>query len=128
MKLTIKSTLLVLITISAINSFGQVGATGFNKRPVKMTSGSTGTTVAVGLKNLSPKQVIIYTGPKDELIKPEPRQKAYEGQSTNTIYVSINEVVCIMHESGKPVACIDVMPGQAKMEIDESGTAISAKQ
>ena len=127
MKLTIKSMLLVLIAISALNSFGQVGSTGFNKRPVKMNTGSSGTTVAIGLKNLCEKPVIVYVGPKDELTKPAPRQKVYEGLSNNTIYVSINEVVCIMHESGKPVACVDVMAGEAEMEIDESGTAISTK-
>ncbi len=117
----------MLITISALNSFGLVGSTQFNKRPVKMCVGSSGTTVAMGLKNLCQKPVIIYAGPKDELTNPGPREKVYEGLSTNTIYVSINEVVCIMHESGKPVACVDVMAGEAEMEIDGSGTAISTK-
>ena len=103
------------------------GQNHFNTHPVKKPTNSSGSAVAIGVKNLCERPVIIFAGPKDELSKPEPRQRVFEGHSNKTLYVSINEMVCIMHESGKSISCADVMGGAAEMEIDEGGTTITIK-
>ena len=124
MKILLKSTFIVVISLAVLNGYGQIN---LNNHMCKTTTNSSGTAVAIGLKNLSEKPVIIFAGPKAELNKPEARQKVYQGSSTNTLYVSTSEVVCIMPQSGKPIACVDVMAGSAEMEIDKSGTIITLK-
>jgi len=124
MKTSLKSIFMVALSLAIMHIYGQES---FSTRTAKKTTNLSGTSVAIALKNLSQRPVIIFAGPKEELTKPGPRQKVYEALSTNTIYVSTNEVVCIMHESGKPVACADVMAGTAEMEIDESGSIITLK-
>jgi hypothetical protein len=125
MKVPLKSTVMVVISLSVLSVCGQ---SNYDQHKFKPINKSSGTSEAIGLKNLCEKPVLIFAGPKEELDKPQARQKSYEGLSTNTIYVSTTEVVCIMHQSGRPIACADVMAGSAEMEIDEAGTAITVKE
>ena len=128
MKASLKSTLIAIVSLSLLHVNAQTSSNNVSKPMIKRSMTSSGTSVAIGLKNLSDKSVTIYAGPKEDLEKPEARQKVYEARGTNTIYVSINEVVCIMHEGGKPISCADVVPGAAEMEIDGAGNSITVKQ
>ena len=95
------------------------------KTPVAKATGG-GKAIAVAIQNLSSKEVIVFAGPIDEVSKPEARQKTYAGLSTNTLYVSINEQVCIVN-GGKTASCITVSPEISKLVINAVGTAISKK-
>lgn len=95
------------------------------KEPLKKAT--IGNSVAIELKNLSEKSVSIFVGRRDELKNPEPKQKAYGGLSTNTIYASINEVVCIIGDQGKPTSCTNVKTGITEMEVNSAGNVITGK-
>jgi hypothetical protein len=123
MKSVIKAMLTTAILLAVVNVYSQAGA----KRVSKSTT-TPGTSVALSLKNMSDNKVTIFAGPRDELSNPKTRQKVYEGQSTNTVYASVNEVVCILGADGKPVSCIDVMPNAEELEVDNSGTKISSRE
>ncbi len=96
------------------------------KTPIAKATGG-GKAIAVAIQNLSSKEVIVFAGPKDEVSKPEARQKSYAGLSTNTLYVSINEQVCIV-SNGKAESCITVSPEISKLVINNAGTAINKKE
>ena len=114
-------TLGILLMLSS--SYAQTGA----KQPVKRTTPAIGHAVAVELKNLSEKSVTIFAGRRDELKNPKAKQKVYGGLSTNTLYVSVNEVVCIISPQEKPGSCANVKTGTTKMEVNAAGTVITAK-
>ena len=124
MKSVIKAMLTAAILLAILNVSAQAGG---GKRISKPT-GAPGTSVAMSLKNLSDNKVTIFAGPREELSNPKTRQKAFEGQSTNTVYASVSEVVCILGRDEKPISCVDVMPNAEELEIDNTGTTISVKQ
>ena len=116
--------ILTVLAILTITLPAQSQAT--MKTPVAKTTGG-GKAIAVAIQNLSSKEVIVFAGPKDEVSKPEARQKTYAGLSTNTLYVSINEQVCIVN-TGKAESCITVSPEISKLVINNAGTSISKKE
>ena len=120
----IKAKLTAVVLLAVMFVYGQAGGV----KRVPKSSSAPGASVVLNLKNLSDNKVTVFAGPKEELTSPKTRQKAYEGQSTNTVYASVNEVVCILGADDKPVSCIDVMPNAEELEIDNKGTTISVKQ
>ena len=124
MKKPLKSILTLGIFLLLTHAYSQ--GTGA-KEPLKKTSAAVGNSVAIELKNLSEKSVTIFAGRKDELKTPEAKQKVYGGLSTNTIYASINEVVCIINGQGKPSSCTTVKTGVTEMEVNSAGTVINGK-
>ena len=121
----IKSTLTVVACLSVVQLCAQAKD---NFSDQYLAYRSSGNSEVIRLKNNSDKPVIIFAGPKDELSNPKPRQKAYEAHSTNTIYVSMNEVVCIINEDEKPVSCEDVKAGIVEMEVTANGNKIVARE
>jgi len=124
MKTTFKSIFTVCMLLILCSAYSQGKTT---KTAPKKAAPAIGKSVAVQLKNLCEKDVIVFVGQRADLKNPKPKQKVYGGLSTNTVYASINEVVCILNEQEKPVSCINVKPGVAKMEVNSSGTVITAK-
>lgn len=93
------------------------------KKPVATIYGKE---VQVSLKNLSEGSIAIFAGPKEDL-QNTMKRKSVGGLSTNTLHVRINEVVCIVN-GAKTVSCASVKTGVTQLEINISGTAITAKQ
>ena len=121
------TTIKTIFTIGILLSLGNVYSQGTGpKEPVKKSSAANNS-VAIELKNLGEKNVTIFAGPKTELKNTKAKQKVYGGLSTNTVYVSINEVVCIIDAVGKPTSCADAHQGVTKMTVNQSGTAITGK-
>lgn len=126
MKSVLKGLFTIGILLSLGNVYSQKAGNGTLKTPVK-ESGAAGNAVAIELKNLSEKNVTIFVGPKTEIKNTKAKQKVYGGLSTNTIYVSINEVVCIISTDGKATSCADVHQGVTKMEVNKSGMVINGR-
>ena len=124
MKSVIKAKLTTVILLSVMIVYGQAGGA----KKISKSNSSPGTSVGLSLKNLSDKKVTVFAGPRNELASPKTRERVYDGQSINTVYASVNEVVCILSTDDKPISCIDVMPNAEELEIDNSGTNISVKQ
>jgi hypothetical protein len=125
MKTALRPMLTVAICMALISVYGQ-----HKIKVVEWQEGSrgmptSGTSVAISLKNLSNNKVTVFVGPKGDLANPKARQKVYESQSSNTIYASVNEEVCIIGTDEKPISCVDVLTGTEKLEIDATGTVIS---
>ena len=121
------STLKAIFTVSILLLLGNAYSQGTGgKEPVKKSSAANNS-VAIELKNLCERNVTIFAGPKTELKNTKAKQKVYGGLSTNTVYVSINEVVCIIDAAGKPTSCADAHQGVTKMTVNQSGTVITGK-
>ena len=132
------SSLALLILIYG-STFGQTGTTKTTtpaskskatstkaKQPVKKVSPpASGKELTLTLKSLCEKDLPIFSGPRADIAKPQ--VKIIGGLSKNTIYVKVNEVVCIMNDKKKPVACADVKPATTTIEVNISGTGITAK-
>ncbi|MDB5283974.1 MAG: hypothetical protein JWO06_3049 [Bacteroidota bacterium] len=81
--------------------------------------------ISISLINSDEHSVSVFAGPKEDL--KTAKLKVAGGLSTNTLYVKENDVVCIMDESRKPVACANVLPGTKSVQINSSGNAITRK-
>jgi len=84
-----------------------------------------GKEVTVTLKNLSEGTIAIFAGPKEEL-KNTLNKKTVGGLSKNTLYVRVNEVVCIL-DGEKTVSCAVVKESTTLLAINSSGKGITAK-
>jgi hypothetical protein len=124
MKRAFKAILTISILLMLNTAYSQ--GTGA-KQPVKRTAPAIGNSVAIELKNLCEKSVTIFAGRRADLKAPKAKQKVYGGLSTNTLYVSVNEVVCIINAQEKPTSCVDVKAGKAQMEVNTAGTVITTK-
>jgi hypothetical protein len=122
MKSTLKAIFTMSILLMLTNAFCQ--GTGAN---APMKKAAIGNSVAIELKNLCEKDVRIFAGRRDELKNPKSKEKVYGGLSTNTIYASVNEVVCIINDQGKPTSCTNVKTGVTEVEVNKSGTVITGK-
>jgi hypothetical protein len=123
MKTILKAIFSVVVLLMLGQAYGQGSKA---KEPVKQTTRSN-TSIAIQLKNRCEKDVIIFVGRRDELKNPKAKQKVYGGLSTNTIYASINEVVCIITPQEKATSCTNVKAGITEMEVNSSGTVITSK-
>jgi hypothetical protein len=82
--------------------------------------------VTVKLTNKCEKELMIYAGPKSNLR--DPKQRQVGGLSTNMLYLKTGDVVCIMDAKKKPFACVNITKATTRLEINLSGTVISASQ
>jgi len=124
----LKTTITIALCLALVSANCQATHARTFKSPTIKTTAVTGESVVLGLNNLSGKPVTLFTGPKSELSNPESREKSYESLSTNTIYASVNEVVCIVNTKGKTISCADIVSGVSELEISKSGTVIKAKE
>lgn len=125
---------LALLSFAFHNGYAQ---TGTRKKTTTTTKTKTtvvakkaspvvpGKEVTVTLKNLSEGTIAIFAGPKDEL-KNLTKKKTVGGLSKNTLYVRVNEVVCILNGE-KTVSCASIQANTTALEINSSGNAIVAK-
>ncbi len=81
--------------------------------------------VQILVKNSAEKAIIVFAGPKEEIRNP--KVQTYGGLSKNTVYVQTNDVICLMNQEAKPMACASIKPGITSVEINTSATTISAK-
>ncbi|MCW5908569.1 MAG: hypothetical protein KIS94_11970 [Chitinophagales bacterium] len=86
---------------------------------------STNQERAITVKNNSEKGVAIFAGPKENIR--EPRVQTFGGLSTNKVYVSPNDVVCLMTDDKKPIACTIVKAETTVVEINTSATGVTGK-
>ncbi len=84
-----------------------------------------GKEVTINLKNTAEKPVVIFAGPKENIR--EPKVNTYGGLSLNKLYLHENEVVCLMTQEMKPMACTMVKPGVTAVEINNSANGIAGK-
>ena len=83
------------------------------------------TELQVTLKNTAATNIYVFAGPKEEIRTP--RVVTYGGYSKNTIYVKLNDVVCLMNAEVKPTACTVIKPGVNTVEVNSGGNGISSK-
>lgn len=86
---------------------------------------SANTELQVTLKNTAATNIYVFAGPKEEIRTP--RVETYGGYSKNTIYVQLNDVVCLMTAEVKPMACTVIKRGVSTVEVNPSGNGISTK-
>ena len=130
MKTTFKLvTTLLLICFIFSNAYSQELAsltpTNPSEKEVKPTVNVNTTDVVITLRNTSEKPVPVFAGPKEGIRNP--KIKAIGGLSKNTLYLEVNDVVCLMTNEMKAVACTNIKPGISSVEINTSATTISAK-
>jgi hypothetical protein len=93
-----------------------------NENPVAPSSNQE---KVVLVKNTCEKSIAIFAGPKEGIR--DPKMNSYGGLSTNKVYVMPNDVVCLMNDEKKPVACTIVKPETSSVEVNSSGNGITAK-
>ena len=84
-----------------------------------------GKEVTISLKNTAEKPIVIFAGPKENIR--EPKINTYGGLSMNKLYLHENEVVCLMTNEKKPMACTMIKPGITSVEINTSANSISGR-
>lgn len=84
-----------------------------------------GKDITITLKNLSEGSVQVFAGPKEEL-KNNLKKKTVGGLSKNTLYLHVNEIVCILN-GGKTVSCATITGSATLLEINNSGNVITVK-
>ncbi|HWB64229.1 MAG TPA: hypothetical protein VG603_12005 [Chitinophagales bacterium] len=89
------------------------------------TAPASNTDMTITLKNSAEKPVAIFAGPKEEIR--DPKLKTVGGLSKNTLYVQVNDVVCLMTDDKKPRACAVITPAVTTVEINTSATTIATK-
>lgn len=77
------------------------------------------------VKNTSEKSIAVFAGPKEGIR--EPRLNTYGGLSSNKVYVKPSDVVCLMTDDKKPIACAIVKPETTIVEVNVSATGVTAK-
>ena len=80
------------------------------------------TEMAITLKNTATTNIYVFAGPKEGIR--DPKVQTYGGLSKNTLYLQVNDVVCLMTEEVKPKACASIKDGTTMLEVNTSGTAI----
>ncbi len=81
--------------------------------------------VTITIKNTCEKGVAVFAGPKEEIR--EPKLNTYGGLSTNKVYIKENDVVCLMTNEKKPIACTIVKPGMTTVEVNTSATGVTGR-
>jgi hypothetical protein len=83
-----------------------------------------GKAVTIPIKNLAEADISIFAGKKEDLKTGQ--LKNFGGLSKNTLYVKVNDVVCIIKDK-KPVSCADIKTGTTALEVNSSGNVITKK-
>ena len=96
-----------------------------SKTAVKAAPTVIGKDITLTLKNLAEGSIQIFAGPKEEL-KNNQKRKTLGGLSKNILYLHVNEIVCIMN-GDKTVSCATITGASTLLEINSSGTAVTAK-
>ncbi|MDB5282024.1 MAG: hypothetical protein JWO06_1099 [Bacteroidota bacterium] len=134
MKNLMKSAVCTLLIICAVRSAeaqelaslstgGYSNAVAITEKPTAPTT--QGTEVAIVIKNSAEKPVIIFAGPKEEIRNP--KVHTFGGLSKNTLYLQSNDIVCLMTNEPKIMACTNIKAGSTSIEINSSGNMISCK-
>lgn len=79
----------------------------------------------VVIKNTSEKSIAVFAGPKEGIR--EPRLNTYGGLSSNKVYVKPSDVVCLMNDEKKPIACAIIKPETTVVEVNTSATGVTGK-
>lgn len=132
MNIIAKTILLALFVLTFLSSYEQTtlkksntAQTTKHKTDAKNPAPVYGKEIQITLKNLAEGTVSVFAGPKEDL-KDKTKRKTVGGLGTNTLYVRINEVVCIMNGE-KTVSCTAVKATTKLLEINSSALAITEK-
>lgn len=94
--------------------------------PVKrQTAPTPKVEVTITLKNLAETNVAVFAGSKEGIRNPDLRTLG--GRSNNVVYLKTGDVVCIMTAEKKALSCADIKPATTIVEINASGTVITAR-
>src|ERR1019366_1448836 len=88
---------------------------------VAITNGNSTTSapsveLTITMKNGAERPVLYFAGPKEEVRKP--RVQTIGGLGKTTLYVQSNDVVCLLNNDAKPVACTFLKPGTTSVEVN----------
>lgn len=127
MKTTLKLTLLfiaLIFTMQQVNAQSKSKST--SKAPAKKAVvPAPGKEVTLTIKNQAEKNIALFSGSRDGL--KDPAIKELGGRSTNTLYLRVNDVACIMDDKKKPKSCAEIKATSTALEINSSGTVITVK-
>lgn len=97
-------------------------ATAIKETPIAPPVGKE---VTITVKNTCEKGVAVFAGPREQIR--EPKLSTYGGLSTNKVYIHENDVVCLMTDEKKPIACTVIKPGMTTVEVNTSATGVQGK-
>ncbi len=117
--------LLVSQAVTAQSTTKKSSSTHKTSNTKKPAPTSYGKEIKVTLKNLAEGTVLVFAGPKENLNDPLKR-KSVGGLGTNTLYLRVNEVACIV-KGEKTVSCAIIKSTTSQLEINTSGNQITAK-
>jgi translation initiation factor IF-2 len=126
----------ILILLLAVFIWGTTTAQTTTKKKTTTTTKSKttakktapaayGKEIQVTLKNMAEGSVAIFAGPKEDL-RETTKRKTVGGLSKNTLYVRVNEVVCIV-KGDKTVSCAAIKATTTQLEINSSANQITVK-
>ncbi|MES2621813.1 MAG: hypothetical protein V4615_13265 [Bacteroidota bacterium] len=119
--------LLVMFLITGANAQTTTKKTSTKTKSTKSktaapVSKSTPVPVTITLTSKCERNLMIFSGPKENLRDPKMRQIG--GLSVNMLYLKTNQVVCIMDAKKKPASCVTVTKQMSKLETNNAGTAL----
>ncbi len=95
------------------------------EKPNAPATAVVGKEIVITVKNTAEKSVVIFGGPKENIR--EPKVNVFGGLSLNKLYLHENEVVCLMTNEKKPMACTMIKPGVSSVEVNASANGISGR-
>jgi hypothetical protein len=129
MKTALKILTLLLTSLIYSSAYSQevaiLNSPNPTEKEVKPAVAANSNEVVITLRNTSEKPVPVFAGPKEGIRNP--KIKAIGGLSKNTLYLEVNDVVCLMTNDLKPVACTNIKAGVNSVEINTSATTVTAK-
>ncbi len=126
MKATIKIIVAVALLVACQQLNAQSKSKSSSKAPVKKAVvPAPGKEVTVTVKNLAEKNIALFAGNREGL--KDPSIKELGGHSTNTLYLRVNDVACIMDDKKKPKSCAEIKATTTMLEVNSSGTVVLAK-
>ena len=91
-------------------------------KTVAATVPEPGKEVTITLTNEGRGAVPVFAGNRIDVRNP--KLQSVGGLSKNTLYLRVNDVVCIMTPEKKMVACAEIKPSTVKLSINSSATEI----
>ncbi len=88
-------------------------------------SAVVGKEVIINIKNSAEKPVVVFAGSKESIR--DPKVSVFGGLSYNKLYLHENDVVCLMTNDKKPMACTMIKPGITSVEVNPSANGISGR-
>ncbi len=130
MKNVLKISLFVLVTIitgSVAFAQNETATIVPSPKPITETpvAAPANKPVIITLHNAAEKSVAVFAGAKEEI--KDPKISVVGGLSRNTLYLMVNDAVCLMTVDKRPVACVIIKPGVTTVEVNVSANAISSK-